>query len=149
MKRNTRLLSLTLAGVIGFGPAMHAQSPAPASPPANNSGRSTALWTIAGAGAGFGIGLSAGLNKYDDAINSERKVWTSAVVGAAIGAAGGYLVSRFRNRRQAATTRYPRDLQPRPLPDTGWQAPIDLRRIPCIATTPPKSVIKVQRQCSG
>jgi hypothetical protein len=122
MSMCTRVLSLTLAAVIGFGPATHAQSPAPKSPPAKTTGRSTAVWTIAGAGAGFGLGLTAGLNKYDDAINSDRKVWTSAVVGAAIGAAGGYLISRLRNRRPrpASVTKYPSDPKHRRLPRTAW-----------------------------
>ena len=104
MKRYTRFVALTLAGVIGLGSATHAQSPSPAPAPAKKSARSTTLWTIAGAGAGFGIGLTAGLSKYDDAINSDRKVWTSAIVGAAIGAAGGFLVSRLRKRGPRPTT---------------------------------------------
>jgi hypothetical protein len=54
----------------------------------------TVTWTVVGAGAGFGIGLWAGLTAFDDAINSDRKVWTSALVGAAIGGVGGYLISR-------------------------------------------------------
>ena len=125
MNMPTRLLSLLLAALIGFGSSVHAQAAAPVqaptSPPAQKSSRSAALWTIAGAGAGFGIGLSTGLNKYDDAINSDRKVWTSAVVGAAIGAAGGYLISRLRNRRPrpAPTTKYP-DPKHRRLPDPAW-----------------------------
>lgn len=125
MNMPTRLLSLLLAALIGFGSSVHAQAAAPAqaatSPPAKKSSRSAALWTIGGAGAGFGIGLSTGLNKYDDAINSDRKVWTSAVVGAAIGAAGGYLISRLRNRRPrpAPTTKYP-DPKHRRLPDPAW-----------------------------
>ena len=55
-------------------------------------------WTIGGAGAGFGVGLWAGLSAFDDAINSDRKVWTSAVVGAAVGAVGGYLIGKSRAR---------------------------------------------------
>ena len=43
--------------------------------------RGPVLWTISGAGAGFGIGLWAGLSAFDDTINSDRKVWTSAIVG--------------------------------------------------------------------
>lgn len=99
-----RVLSLALVAVIGLGSTTYAQTTS------KKSSRSTAIWTAAGAGAGFGIGLTAGLNKYDDAINSDRKVWTSAIVGAAIGAAGGYLISRLRNRaRPAPATKYRSD----------------------------------------
>jgi hypothetical protein len=128
MTSSKRLLSLTLAALLAFGSTAQAQSAAPPTPSSAKSRRSIVVWTIAGAGAGFGIGLSAGLNKYDDAINSDRKVWTSAVVGAAIGAAGGYLISRLRNRRSRPATTEDRT---RP------------------ATTPRKSVIKVDRQWAG
>jgi len=64
--------------------------------------RGPVLWTISGAGAGFGICLWAGLSAFDDAINSDRKVWTSAIVGAGVGALGGYLIARVRSDRPAA-----------------------------------------------
>ncbi len=57
------------------------------------------MWTSIGAGAGFGLGLFAGLTAFDDAINSDRKVWTSAIVGAAAGGTLGYLISRARRHR--------------------------------------------------
>jgi hypothetical protein len=55
--------------------------------------------TVSGAGAGFGVGLWAGLSAFDDAVNSDRKVWSSAIVGAGIGAAAGYLIARARQDR--------------------------------------------------
>jgi len=58
----------------------------------------TALWTSVGAGAGFGIGLWAGLTAYDDALNSDRKVWTSAIIGAAAGGTLAYLLTRARRQ---------------------------------------------------
>lgn len=58
--------------------------------------RGQVVWTISGAGAGFGIGLWAGLSAFDDAVNSDRKVWTSAIVGAGVGAVAGYLIGRAR-----------------------------------------------------
>lgn len=121
-----RLLSLSLAPLMAFGSVAQAQAQTPT--PSARSNRSTVVWTIAGAGAGFGIGLSTGLNKYDDAIDSDRKVWTSAVVGAAIGAAGGYLIARLRNSRSRPATMEDR-----------------IRT----ARTPRKSVIKGQRQWPG
>lgn len=63
-------------------------------------------WTAVGAGAGFGIGLWAGLTAFDDAINSDRKVWTSAIIGAAAGAVGGYFLGRaLRSERSSANPR--------------------------------------------
>jgi hypothetical protein len=52
------------------------------------------VWTLVGIGAGFGAGLLIGLNAFDDSINSDQKVWTSALVGAAAGGVAGGLLSR-------------------------------------------------------
>jgi hypothetical protein len=93
MTITTRLIALTLAGAVGLNSTVTAQE----SPEASDRG--TVIWTIGGASGGFGIGLWTGLTKFDDAINSDRKVWTSAVVGAAVGAVGGYLIGRSRARR--------------------------------------------------
>ena len=86
----TVMLLLALAG----------NSIAYAEEPARNSqgggGGGTALWTALGAGGGFGIGLWAGLTAFDDAIDSDRKVWTSAIVGAAVGGVIGYLIGHTR-----------------------------------------------------
>lgn len=89
----TRLLALILGGLVGLSSTAHAQARS------GSSGRGTVIWTIAAAGGGFGVGLWAGLTKFDDAINSDRQVWTSAVVGAAVGAVGGYLIGRARAGR--------------------------------------------------
>ena len=56
------------------------------------------VWTSIGAGAGFGLGAWAGLTKFDDAINSDRKVWTTAIVSAAVGGILGFLVDRKQAR---------------------------------------------------
>ena len=88
-----RILSLALALLAGsalFSPALAQQ-------PSGRGGR-TALWTAVGAGSGFGIGLFAGLTAFDDAINSDRKVWTSAIVGAAAGGTLAYLLTRTRRQ---------------------------------------------------
>ena len=60
------------------------------------------VWTFVGIGAGFGVGLWAGLTAFDDSTDSDRKVWTSAIVGAAAGGVIGYLVDRHRAKPQAA-----------------------------------------------
>jgi hypothetical protein len=98
MNMQTRIIALTLGGWIALGSSAHAQTQSA------NSGRATVTWTIGGAGAGFGVGLWAGLSAFDDAINSDRKVWTSAVVGAAFGAVGGYLIGKSRARGSRSST---------------------------------------------
>jgi hypothetical protein len=54
----------------------------------------TALWTVVGAAAGFGVGIWAGLHAFDDAIDSDRKVWTTAILSAAGGGVAGFLIGR-------------------------------------------------------
>ena len=56
------------------------------------------VWTTIGAGAGFGLGVWAGLTKFDDAIHSDRKVWTTAIVSAAVGGVLGFVVDRRQAR---------------------------------------------------
>ena len=71
-------------------------------PPATRTRASSSskrvMWTLVGIGAGFGAGLFIGLNAFDDSINSDRKVWTSALVGAAAGGLAGGLLSRSVGR---------------------------------------------------
>jgi hypothetical protein len=65
------------------------------------------IWTFVGIGAGFGTGLWAGLTAFDDSINSDRKVWTSAIIGAAAGGILGYVVDRHRAKSGASPARQP------------------------------------------
>lgn len=71
---------------------------------AQAEGRGRVLWIVSGAGAGFGVGLWAGLSAFDDAVNSDRKVWTSAIVGAGVGAVAGYLIGRSRSDHSRPST---------------------------------------------
>jgi hypothetical protein len=80
--------------LVAGAPTAHAQT---------RSGGRTTLWTIVGAGAGFGLGLALGLHAFDDAVNSDRKVWTSALVGAAAGGTLGYVIGRSRRPSQSPT----------------------------------------------
>ncbi|MCI0349236.1 MAG: hypothetical protein L0Z53_07420 [Acidobacteriales bacterium] len=61
------------------------------------------IFTIAGGGGGFAVGVFAGLAAFDDAINSDRKVWTTAILSAAGGAVGGYFLGRALDKRHKKT----------------------------------------------
>jgi hypothetical protein len=64
----------------------------------SNATRTRVIWTVIGAGAGFAAGVYLGFAKFDDATYAERKIWTSAIVGAAAGGVGGALLSRKTGR---------------------------------------------------
>ena len=89
MARNA--LCIGLIGLLLCHVPLSADTSGP-SPKASNTKR--VVWTLVGIGAGFGAGLFLGLNAFDDATNSDRKVWTSALVGAAAGGLAGNLLSR-------------------------------------------------------
>jgi hypothetical protein len=63
-------------------------------PPASKTRR--AVWTVVGAAAGFTVGLCAGLRAFDDAIDSDRKIWTLSMASAAGGAAAAWYLARPR-----------------------------------------------------
>jgi hypothetical protein len=103
------------------------RSPASATRASSSSKR--VVWTLVGIGAGFGAGVFIGLNAFDDAINSDQKVWTSAIVGAAAGGLAGGLLSRNVGRApQVKTTRPIRpatDLHVAPWTSTGPSISVD------------------------
>lgn len=102
----TRIVGALLAGLTVFALTV---APVEARSRAARAG----LWTAVGAGAGFGVGLLVGLTVFDDAINSDRKVWTTALAGAAGGGALGYFLSRGRAKGGTAPTRTPSSLTDR------------------------------------
>jgi hypothetical protein len=61
--------------------------------------RGRVLGTVIGAAAGFGAGLLIGLAAYDDAVNSERKIWTLTAVTTAAAAGAGYAIGAGLTRR--------------------------------------------------
>jgi hypothetical protein len=117
-----------LIALLGAGPA--AADPKPVSSESGSariSGKSNqavksrsttkrVLWTVAGAGAGFAAGVFIGLNKFDDALYSDRKVWTSAIVGAAAGGVAGALLSR----NTARSVPVARTVNPTPAVNVSW-----------------------------
>ena len=67
-----------------------------------NVAQSVGGWTVGGASAGFGLGFLVGMGAYDDAINAEQKIWTSALVGSVVGGVVGFAVGW--NRRSPNRT---------------------------------------------
>ena len=90
-----RALCFGLAGLLLCHVPVSADTSGPSPSPSNTK---RIVWTLVGIGAGFGAGLFLGLNAFDDSINSDRKVWTSALVGAAAGGLAGNLLSRNGGR---------------------------------------------------
>ena len=91
--------------------------------PAVFSGPSHKYRTIlipAGAAGGFAAGLFIGLSKFDDAINSEQKVTTTALIGAAGGGVSGYFLGRAldKHRDRSRAQRVTRSLNLSPLLST-------------------------------
>jgi hypothetical protein len=61
------------------------------------------VMTIAGAGGGFAAGAFIGLTVFDDAVNSDRKAWTTAIACAAGGGVGGFFIGRALDHRKRKT----------------------------------------------
>jgi hypothetical protein len=91
-----------LIGLLASAPVLADSRGKQSAAPGSGSGKRIA-WTIVGAAAGFGAGLFLGLNQFDDAIDSDRKVWTTALVGAAAGGIAGGLLSRNVGRAPRVT----------------------------------------------
>lgn len=62
------------------------------------------LGILIGAGAGFGAGTAIGFAAFDEAINSEQKVYTSMAAGTLIGAVTGYFISRTLGREDESSS---------------------------------------------
>jgi hypothetical protein len=78
------------------------------------------IFTSLGTGGGLTLGLFAGIALFDDAIDSNRKVWTLATISTIGGGVGGYLLGRFLDKRKNQVP-----------PTITWQVPdkleLDLR----------------------
>jgi hypothetical protein len=84
------LLVSTCAGVFAQPPA----------PKVEKSHKYRTILTVGGGGGGFALGLFTGLSVFDDSINSDRKLWTTAALSAVGGAVGGYFLGRSLDKRQ-------------------------------------------------
>jgi len=91
---------LALSVTVILLPSIATGQSAGASNPRAADGSTTkrVAWTFIGAGLGFGAGLLVGLYKFDEAINSDRKVWSAALVGAVAGGVAGALISRDQSQ---------------------------------------------------
>ncbi len=114
-----RLIVRTMLVLLACGWAF-GQQPAPQK---GESHKYRTIFTLAGGGGGFAVGLVAGLSAFDDAIDSDRKVWTTAALSAAGGAVGGYFLGRALDKRQKKTnvTWMPDELE-RSLIRSRWSA---------------------------
>lgn len=92
MRAVCALLIVSLLSAVPAAAEPASVRPAPAGKSVSNGKR--IAWTLVGAAGGFAAGLFIGLNQFDDAINSDRKVWTAALVGAAAGGIAGNILSR-------------------------------------------------------
>jgi hypothetical protein len=73
-------------------------------PKSGESHKYRTILTPVGGGGGFALGLVVGLAAFDDATNSDRKVWTTAVISGVAGAVGGYFLGRALDKRAKKTT---------------------------------------------
>jgi hypothetical protein len=89
-----RLLVATMLVLLLVPPAASAEQATSSGQRAQYRTALRVVWTLIGAGIGFGAGLMIGLHQFDDAIDSDRKVWTTALVTAAAGGIAGNLLSR-------------------------------------------------------
>ena len=81
--------------ILLLGSQVYSQAPAAKT----ESHKYRTMFTLVGAGGGFALGVFAGLAAFDDSVNSDRKVWTTALVSAAGGAVGGYFIGRAVDKR--------------------------------------------------
>jgi hypothetical protein len=99
------LFVLHASVITGHAAGPEGQSAAPTK--SSSSTKKRVIWTVIGAGAGFAAGVYLGLNAFDDAVDSDRKVWTTAILGAAGGGLAANLLSRTvgRNSTRGNVTR--------------------------------------------
>ena len=121
-----KALSAALIGLALYAPPAWADTGGRGTAATTSSatpGSKRTLWTIVGIGAGFGAGLLIGLGAFDDAIDSDRKVWTTALVAAAAGGLAGNLLGKNLGRTPPVRV----DKSRRPV--------TDLRNVPWPAVT--------------
>lgn len=89
-----RAAAIAVAFTFLMATSPHAEDGADAQSGSSPSSKGRVIGTIVGAAGGFVLGLFAGLNWFDDAIDSDRKVWTTAIAFSAAAGVGGYFIGR-------------------------------------------------------
>jgi hypothetical protein len=103
MRIKRTVATIAVIGILAVPTHVEAQTTT-SQAPANHSGRSTAkkvMWISIGATAGFFTGVLLGLEWFDDALYSDRKVWTTAIVGGIAGGVTAGLIARDNARPQS------------------------------------------------
>ena len=95
-----KCLAVITAVALFTSTSTFAQQPAPKK---EESHKYRTILTLAGGGGAFALGVFVGLNAFDDAVNSDRKLWTTAALSAAVGAVGGYFLGRALDKRGKKT----------------------------------------------
>ena len=95
LKTMQHRLAIITTLVLFTGSSTFAQSP----PKKEQSHKYRTILSLAGGGGGFALGVFLGFNAFDDAVNADRKLWTTAAICAAGGAVGGYFLGRALDKR--------------------------------------------------
>jgi hypothetical protein len=127
-----KLLTIALMGLLVPASLSADEGRSQATTPASRSSGKRVAWTIIGAAAGFGAGMFLGLNAFDDAINSDRKVWTTAIVGAAAGGFAGAFLSRNVGRTPASARAAFAKTRDR-VPEISWTSALQKGASPSLA----------------
>jgi hypothetical protein len=118
------VFALALVGCLAVPVSAFADSKAPSTPKSSSSStKKKVIWTIVGAGAGFTAGVFLGIAKFDDAINSDRKVWLTAIGCAAAGGVGGALIGRLNVGNNVQVERGARPTRPDSL-GISWESAV-------------------------
>jgi hypothetical protein len=104
LKEGTRMTKPWILYILLVGVTSTSAFGQQSSPPSGESHKYRTILTLAGGGGGFAVGLFAGLAVFDDATNSDRKVWTTATLAGIGGSIGGYFLGRSLDRRNKGTS---------------------------------------------
>lgn len=83
-----------------------------AAEPEKHGHKWTAIMTAIGAGGGFLVGMAWGLSAYDDAINSDEKVWTTTAICSVGFGVTGFFIGRHIDHSRPAEAKLPPVMTP-------------------------------------
>ena len=110
-------MTLSRSFLLGFLLLFTAGQALAQQPPAitKTSHKYRTILPIAGAAGGFAVGFYIGFNAFDDAVNSDRKLWTTSILSSAGGAVGGYFIGRVIDNRRNRISLGPEKLNVSPI----------------------------------